>query len=340
MAACAPGESSGEQADKCAPHRVSLHFRLVELDRARPPFVPESATQLAVFGCLERGGAVVTANSRAARSLRLNYSSAQQAAGRQAWLTPAIHDWESWLSILWQQHLQNSPDAPLLLTTFQERAVWKKITATKTGDSEAIAALACDAWKLLCDFAAHGERNRSWNGWGGADGEAFREWAARFDRECRRSGWISRNSLAALLEESIRQGMVELPTEILLIGFDRLTPSRQALIKAARAAGALIPKFQAPSVASLPQVIEARDARDEIATCAWWARRILETSPNSRIAIIAQEISKSRGEIERTFRRILMPESVGIEADEAMPFEFSLGTPLSTVPAVNAALLL
>jgi ATP-dependent helicase/nuclease subunit B len=340
MAACAPGQSSGKQGDKSAPHRVSLHFRLVEPDRARPPITPQSATQLAVFGCLERGGTVVTANSRAARSLRLNYSSAQQAAGRQAWLTPPIHDWESWLSILWQQHLQNSPDAPLLLTTFQERGVWKKITAAKTGDSEAIAALACDAWRLLSDFAAHRERNRSWNGWGSADAEAFREWAARFDRDGRRGGWISRSSLAALLEESIRQGMVELPAEILLIGFDRFTPSRRALINAARTAGASIHQFQAPGVMSLPQVVEARDARDELATCAWWARRLLEANPTSRIAIIAQEISKSRGEIERIFLRILVPESVGIEAAEAMPFEFSLGPALASVPAISAALLL
>ncbi len=340
MAACAPGESSGEQGYKSAPHRVSLHFRRVEPDRARPPNAPQSATQLAVFGCLERGGTVVTANARAARSLRLNYSSAQQAAGRQAWLTPPIHDWESWLSILWQQHLLNSPDAPLLLTTFQERGVWKKITATKTGDSEAIAVLASDAWRLLCDFGAHGERNRSWNGWGSADAEAFREWAARFDRECRRGGWISRNNLASLLEESIRQGMVELPAEILLIGFDRLTPCRQALINAARAVGASIHQFQAPSVMSLLRVVQARDARDELATCAWWARRILEENPASRIAVIAQRIESLRGEIERTFLRILMPESVGIEADGAMPFEFSLGPPLASVPVISAALLL
>ncbi len=256
-----------------------------------------------------------------------------------AWPTPLIHDWESWLGILWQQHLQNSPEAPLLLTELQERAVWKKITATNSGYSESIAALACEAWQLLSDFAAHGERHRPWSGWASSDAEAFRGWAARFQSQCRQNSWLSRSDLALLLERSIRLGSVSVPTEILLVGFDRLTPNRQALINSTRAAGASIHSIQAPVARSFPQIIEATDSRDELATCAWWARQILEANPASRIAVIVQEIDGLRGEIDRTFRRVLMPESLGVESDDAMPFEFSLGHPLATVPVIGAALL-
>src|SRR5271168_3094800 len=98
-----------------------------------------------MLACLQRGGVVVTANARAARSLRRVYGEVQRASGKMAWPTPQIHDWESWLGILWRQQLQNEPSAPLLLTSLQERAVWKRIANLQAGNLEAIAELASGA---------------------------------------------------------------------------------------------------------------------------------------------------------------------------------------------------
>ena len=66
---------------------------------------------------------------------------------------------------------------------------------------------------------------------------------------------------------------------------------------------------------------------------------MLEGNPAAHIAIVVQALDQVRGEIERTFRDILMPESVGIESNAAMPFEFSLGNPLAAIPLIRAALL-
>ena len=177
-----------KQGEEKALHPVSLHFRLVEPLETNP--TPKYESQRAVLGCLDRGGAVVTGNARAARWLRQMHTAAQRAAGRMAWPTPLIHDWDSWLVVLWNQHLQNVPDAPLLLTSLQERAVWKKIAGTPTVDSEAVVKLASKAWQLLSDFNAHGERRRSWGASVTSDAEVFRGWASDFDRECRANRWI------------------------------------------------------------------------------------------------------------------------------------------------------
>ena len=127
---------------------------------------------------------------------------------------------------------------------------------------------------------------------------------------------------------------------MLLIGFDRLSPAQQMLINSARATGSRVAVLDPPNAPNIPELVQAEELREELGICAWWARRILERDPAASIAIVVQGIDDKRGEIERTFRGILMPESVGIEADDAMPFEFSLGTPLATVPVVKAALLL
>ena len=303
-----------------------------------PPPRPISELQAAALGCLERGGVVVTGNARAARALRQLHARAQRAHGRRAWPTPLIHDWQSWLSILWHQRLQKVSDAPLLLTPLQERAIWRRIASGSASGSDAVAKLAQKAWELLSDFNAHGERNQSWGATATSDSEVFRGWASTFDRECRTNRWLSRSGLAALLTESIQQGFIDLPQEILLIGLDRLTPAQRKPIDAARTAGTAVNELQTATARS-PLLIQAKDQRDELVTCAWWLRRKLEESPSASIAVIVQGAEEMRGEIHRIFGAILMPESSGVETTDAMPFEFSLGVPLATVPLVKAALL-
>ena len=137
----------------------------------------------------------------------------------------------------------------------------------------------------------------------------------------------------------MRQGTIEPPREILLIGFDRRSPAQLNLIDAARAAGTTVKEgAPQPKTASLRLVV-AQDQRDEIVTCAWWLRRAVEENPLASIAVIVQGAEEMRGDIHRIFRAVLMPESTGIETSQAMPFEFSLGVPLATVPLVKAALL-
>ncbi|HTD56352.1 MAG TPA: PD-(D/E)XK nuclease family protein, partial [Silvibacterium sp.] len=96
-----------------------------------------------------------------------------------------------------------------------------------------------------------------------------------------------------------------------------------------------------------PRLVKATDLRDEITACAHWIRGLLEENPlfetqtAFRIGVIVPELRSVRSEIERIFRRVLMPETDDVFASSArMPFEFSLGQPLGQVPVIRAALLL
>jgi len=293
-----------------------------------------------VLCCLRSGGVVLTGNARAARALGRRYGQAQRAEGKTAWPTPRIYDWEGWLGVLWNQHLLNADEAPLLLAQLQERAVWKRIVQTRSDEPESMAVLAAEAWKLLSDFNSHGELQSFWQGRASDDAEAFGKWASLFDRECRKKQWMSRSDLAFFLIPSIQQGWVELPAEILLVGFDRITPAQRALLDVSHARGCTVRETATRAEDAPAQIIRARDFRDELETCAGWLLRSLEANPDARISVIVQNIDTARGEIERIFRRILMPASAGIDHRDALPYEFSLGQPLATVPAIAAALLL
>ena len=285
-----------------------------------------------VLSRLARGGTVVTANARATRALLRACTRAQSTAGRGAWRTPAIYEWESWLDLLWKQHLLSAPTASLLLSHLQERAVWKRIVGDDFGDLESVAMLALNAWNLLSDFEAHEDRRRPWQAFATSDAESFRVWANAFDRECRNQDWMSRSDLPALLTGSIERGQIRLPAEILWVGFDRTTPAQQRWITAAKNSGSLVDILVTPESLTVPQIIAASDLRDELFTCAWWLRRRIDADPGAHIAVIAQDLNGMRMEIDRTFRKILAPESVGIESQEALPYEFSLVAPWRTFP--------
>ncbi len=288
---------------------------------------------------------MVCGNARAARSLRIAHSEQQRQQGLEAWTTPRIFDWDGWLSTLWREHLLMSPTAPLLLSGLQERATWERILrehgeGALVVSAAGMAELAQQAYHLLSRYRCQGERERSWEYAGLGDAEAFRRWSVVFDQECRKHRWMSRSGLENLIAASLRAQTIKTAQEILLVGFDRLTPMQNALLETLQALGAGVSSLdqRAGEHAGTRRLVEAADLRDEIATCAWWARRQLEQNSDARIGVIVPDVNAVRGEVSRAFRRVLLPEALGLEP-APLPFEFSLGMALETAPVVKAALL-
>jgi ATP-dependent helicase/nuclease subunit B len=303
----------------------------------------------AIAAAVEAGDTVIASSARAARALRRLHGEAQRAQGREAWQSPDILDWDSWLGRLWQKSLRSGSETRLLLTTLQEQQVWVQmvrpsIEGRRLISVPGVAELAQQAYALLCAYGAldflSGERL------GGPDVESFREWGRGFERKCRQEDWLSRAKLPLVLQEAVLAGQEEAPFRLVLTGFDRITPAQQDLIDAFKEQGHDIalaePAEISPGEISL---VAAVDRRDEIATCALWVQRELVAAAaqgqKSRIAVVVPGVSRERPEIERAFRQVLAPEAVAIGArDLPLPYEFSLGVPLADVPMARSALLL
>jgi ATP-dependent helicase/nuclease subunit B len=285
-----------------------------------------------------RGATVVAASPRAARALALEYAESQRSAGREIWPSPPILDWDSWLRSLWRDYSFAHPDAPMLLSPLQEQVLWtrqQRDDAARVVSRSALAALAMEAWSLLSDYNAHAARTSAWDQ---TDAERFRHWAAAFERECARQGWISFSQIAPLLAAG---STLALPPEICLIGFDRLTPAQRDFLAALSSRGVRVDQPPLPPRESRRSWRVASDLHQEIAACADWARGLLVENPGARIGVIAPGAAALRGPIDRAFRRILMPATEDILAPSVeLPWEFSLGQPLAEVPAIHAALLL
>ena len=293
---------------------------------------------------------MIASSPRAARALRRLHGEAQRQQGLEAWQSPDILDWDSWLNRLWQKRLRSGSETRLLLTTLQEQQVWVElvrpsIEGLRLISVPGVAELAQQAYALLCAYDAldflSGEKH------GGPDVESFRKWARGFEHKCRQEDWLSRGKLPLVLQEAVLAGQGEATFRLMLTGFDRITPAQQGLIDALREQGHDIALAE-PAEISQPQtnlLVEAVDKRDEITTCALWVQRELAGAAaqgqTTRIAVVVPGVSRERPEIERAFRQILAPEAVAVGArDLPLPYEFSLGVPLADVPMARSALLL
>jgi ATP-dependent helicase/nuclease subunit B len=303
-----------------------------------------------IAAAIENGDTVIASSARAARALRRLHGKAQRGQGLEAWQSPDILDWDSWLSRLWQKRLRSGTETRLLLTTLQEQQVWVRLVRPSIEGRRLIsvlgvAELAQQAYALLCAYRAFEflKEERT----GVSDVESFRGWARRFQRECSKEEWLSRSELPLVIQETVPAVQVEATGRLVLTGFDRITPAQEHLIKAFEQQGHSVEIIE-PSETALaeqPLLVEALDKRDEIATCALWVRRELAAAAAQgsapRIAVVVPAVSRVRPEIERIFRHILAPEAECVGARDApLIFEFSLGVPLADVPMARAALLL
>jgi ATP-dependent helicase/nuclease subunit B len=276
---------------------------------------------------LESAFTVVTANQRAARTLRHQFNLRQRALLRQSWQPPAIFAWDEWLLSLWQRLMREGHATALLLNQPQEQSIWRAIiaadeaSAASLRSSTALSETAADAWLRL---HAYRGRQRLDQFPGNTDTRAFTRWTGEMDRRTRRADYLTQLPLA---------------TDILLVGFDSRTPAQDALIEAFRENGTDVRDLADAAPSAPVTLASALNSNAELNACARWLRERLIAHPQARIAVIVPALESTRAEIDRVFREVLAPELNDIASPlETAPYEFSLGHPLAQMPMIAAAL--
>jgi probable DNA repair protein len=299
--------------------------------RALPPEIEQA---------LARGATILTANQRAARTLRRAYDLHQRARGLDLWEPPQILAWDTWTHSLWSQLLLGGHAAELLLSPAQEHTIWRAIIAADAATSslrpvDALAQTAAEAWKRLHDYRGRSRLNVFP---GNSDTRAFVRWTAEFERRCARANYLTEAQLPETLRDAIATGCIA-ATEFLLAGFDSKTPAQTAVLDALLANSVVVAELDQPPLAPSRMLVDAPDEHAELTACAHWLRARLTEQPDASIAVIVPQIEPVRAEIDRVFRNILAPELEDISAPASSdPFEFSLGIPLARTPIAAAAL--
>lgn len=277
------------------------------------------------LSAVEAGATLVTANRRLARGLRRQYDLRQSARGLAAWRTADILPWNAWLMRLW-----DTLDGENVLSPLQEQTLWEEIvleTHPALIQSAAAAKLAREAWNVchsyripLLEYGASG------------DAATFLEWSKAYS--ARRGLSLDSAKLADGLIERARE--LNLINEILLAGFDELTPQQRELASALDCREIALSR-ERPPVSCVRLACD--DAKAEMTYAALWARGLALRNAGQRIGIVVPGLEKKRSAIEAIFEDVFHPASALPGAKARMhAFNISLAPPLAAAPVIAAAL--
>ena len=293
----------------------------------------------------------LTVNSRLSRWLLFHYSRQQSLDGHQVWKKPAIHSMDEWLRQAW---LQSWPDQ-YVLTELQSKHLWQKIIQEDKATTDlnllhvqGAANHAFKAYQLICEYRLP-EDPAGFNNYT-EETQTFRRWMTRYRKQLKDWGALDPAELLDTVSKRIEQGHIPHPEEIIFHGFDEITPQMQDwfnLLKKKDVSVHFKPFEPAPVATDrLHKLITEKngtvqkyeDANEEVIQCARWIRSIYQEGKT--IGIVVPEMESYRGTLERELKAELAPASVFPWEDRHLPFNISMGTPLSHEPMVHLALLL
>lgn len=303
----------------------------------------------------EPGAVLLTPNTRLARYHKALFDQAQRAAGLAAWETPDILPWAVFIERAWRKWLDDSSAAevPALIASPQCLILWEQVIRrssaaadnallnTAQAARQAMSAWTmARAWHLLPAMRAMPLSD---------DARMFLEWSNRYLQLCRERSLVDAAQLPDLFAQGLVAGQPGLPSRVLAVGFDIVTPQQQHVFRKLSEAGTDVRavRIESPAAAgadaSGPVRREFFSEHDELRACAWWARLQLARAPAARVAIVVPDLRDKRSRVIRELTDALRPGArAGFEpaAAAAELFNVSLGQPLVEYALVADALSL
>ena len=286
---------------------------------------------------------VLTAHSRLASWLLLDHN--RQQKQKKVWETPNILSLSGWLKKVW---LETWPEK-YLLSKIQSENLWKKIIrddpyikGLSLLHKEATADQAAKAYALINEYGIPLEKkifNET------VENFSFFKWVEEFDKQLLQWNAIDASSLMDRVSKSIDENKINLPLTIIFKGFKNKTPQLQHLLDS-------LERKNVKTHLDLPDAINNKvkktyentnisvqkydDKNKEVTTCARWIRKNYQ--PGKRFGIIVPDLKNYRSIMQRELAAELCPESIYPEKKMELPFNISLGSPLSETAPINLIL--
>ncbi|MFQ5585610.1 MAG: PD-(D/E)XK nuclease family protein [Thermodesulfobacteriota bacterium] len=289
---------------------------------------------------------VVTVNVRLSRRLRHLYDHEMKSEGLTRWHSPLIMPLSAWINSLWHE---SWPDVPLL-SALRSKAVWERIVSKDNAladrgilSTQGVADTSYNAYSLMREYRLSFPDDIYLT----EEAAALKRWIRTYNGEVERLGFVSPLTLTERVIKLINENTVTIPSEIIFAGFDEITPESGALIGAIEESGSKVAFWpdkpeRLDSIVELPDIADRltvrryADMTEEVVQAARWCRKTI--GPGTTIGIIVPELERYREVILREFSAELAPASLLSRKETSLPFNISLGSPLSGEPLVKLAL--
>ncbi|AFU97962.1 hypothetical protein M5M_03765 [Simiduia agarivorans SA1 = DSM 21679] len=293
-----------------------------------------------LFPSLSSDTLILTPNNR----LKLKICAAwgeQQA--NTVWHQPEVQSLDEWLAQNVDQQARLNPEWPLAhkvpASAPVRRRLWAKTLAHfdathplvhpgKTAEHLDQAYSYLTLWQVN---AAHFEAL-------GLDQEQLRlaSWIEHFQAQMDSLGlYTLEQSWVALLEQG--QAGQSLP-DVVLVNAETVSPLHQCLLDRFSRQWRILHTNDKAAARIERQPCIDRDT--ELAAAARWANDILTREPGARVALVDPNLGNRRAQVERALNRVFEPRAhLPGTPRYTPPYNFSAGTPLSSLPAIHTALL-
>lgn len=308
---------------------------------------PHALPQIAT-AALPTDSVVVCATLRLAQTLAKTHD--ESAENQGSWRSLNATTLGQWLNALYDALvLRGQTPASLLdrrvLNTFQEQLVWEKVIRQQIDnaleplfDLKSLTASAAQAHKLSIE----------WNipvgdgAFGSEEQRQFQRWQEAFRAYCQQQGLIDVASLHARLIDHLPDvAPTLLPATLAFAGFDHYTSLEQKLQTQLQSMGISTLAITPPSAVGTISRVAPADLEQECLAIAQWAQQHLTARPNTRLGIVIPDLENYQRPLQDALEDTLAPELIlGRHAQQARPFNISLGQALSSTPIVHTALTL
>ena len=292
---------------------------------------------------------VVTPNRRLSHSLKRDFDAFQIEGGREVWDTADILPISAFIERTYQEAVYSGEvtGLPALITASQEQVIWEDAVRRSGIDLLAVAEtakVASDAWKMAHSWQMLPQiQSFPVN----EDGRAFREWSKYYLRSTQLKNQIDSSRLCDQVSQLCRKSKFQPPLTLICYGFDIVTPQQLTLLNTIEGTGCQVLIGRSYSQMRLHhgrvERVSCIDSDDEILRSAIWSRSRIESHPSARIGIVVPDLASRRGAILRTFGSVMHPDVSHLMSDDTqvrMPFNISLGSPLTDHPIVSTAILI
>ena len=291
------------------------------------------------------GASIVTPNNRLAREIALRFDAARLAAGERTWIPVRARSWASWLEDLWLiASARGATHGRALLDPSAARELWHTIVTDdhpSLVDTRGAARYAFDAWTTFHAWRDQHERiDHVVARAGDDDARCFGRWCDHYAHRLEAVDALDRAQLTDFLASIPYASWTSSIGRVVLHGFVALTPSQQRLVAALRGHGVAVDES---SVDIRPNATRWKVAcatpSAELVGALGFARIRLQEQPQASVGIVVANLEERRDEVIALAEEILCPERLlALSADDARPYDLSLGAPLSSVPIVAAAI--
>lgn len=295
---------------------------------------------------MDEGTVVLAATERVARHLKMQAALLQSVTGKRAWFTKGkISTIAQWVEQVWSDLL---PDEQLLLPV-QELAVVKSV-ADRSGllpdtliSSTKTARRIGQAYNQFLKFQLPADRDRFRFK---QEYEVIWAWRELIQAECRLSGTVFRAELPGRVAAAIKAGEVQLPTTVVLVGVQHVTPAERAVFDALAAAGCDLIELAGEDPELPPQLVRTATMAEEVAQAAQWVADLLrpyQETPHAApsVALLVPNVRDYQGPLVDALTMAVCPGALlpaGVEGEIREAWDISSGATLGSRPVIRAGM--